>query len=51
MVANPWGVTIGSLGVEEGFLSVDIQCESITFTREKLPFLENRRFDVRLRKG
>jgi predicted amidohydrolase len=49
MVADPWGVTIGSLGMEEGFLTVDIRCECIASTREKLPFLENRRFDVRMR--
>ena len=50
MVADPWGVVIGSLGMEEGILTVDIDCDRVDSTREKLPFLVNRRFDVQLRK-
>jgi predicted amidohydrolase len=46
MVADPWGIVTGSLGTEEGILTVDIDTDLITRTREKLPLLENRRFDV-----
>jgi len=46
MVADPWGVVIGSLGVEEGILTVDIDCNRVDSTRQKLPLLKNRRFDV-----
>jgi predicted amidohydrolase len=46
MVADPWGIVTGSLGVEEGILTVDIDTDFIPRTREKLPLLENRRFDV-----
>ena len=48
MVADPWGVVTASLGMEEGVLSVDIDCERIESTRNKLPLIENRRFDVGL---
>lgn len=50
MVADPWGVVIGSLGMEVGILTVDIDCDRVDSTREKLPFLVNRRFDVQLSK-
>jgi predicted amidohydrolase len=49
MVADPWGVVIGSLGMEEGVLTVDIDCDRIESTKKKLPLIENRRFDVGLR--
>ncbi len=46
MVANPWGVSVSSMGIEEGYYIADIDIGLIEKTREKLPFLENRRFDV-----
>jgi predicted amidohydrolase len=46
MVANPWGISIASMGLEEGFFRTDVDLSLIERTREKLPFLENRRFDV-----
>ena len=49
MVADPWGVVIGSLGVEEGVLTVDIDCDCVDSTRRKLPLLMNRRFDIGMR--
>jgi predicted amidohydrolase len=49
MVADPWGIIAGSLGVEEGFLTVDIDTALADGTREKLPLLDNRRFDVVMR--
>jgi len=49
MVADPWGIAIGSLGVEEGFLIVDIETGLIEQVREKLPFLKNRRYDLVMR--
>jgi predicted amidohydrolase len=49
MVANPWGITVASMGVEEGFFSADLDVDLIEDTRKKLPFLENRRFDVVIR--
>jgi len=50
MAADPWGVVIASLGVEEGILTVDIDCENVDATRKKLPLLMNRRFDIRMKK-
>jgi predicted amidohydrolase len=46
MVANPWGITIASMGVEEGFYTAEIDVDYIEEVRKKRPFLENRRFDV-----
>jgi predicted amidohydrolase len=51
MAANPWGVTIASMGIEEGFYTVDIDVELIDRTRDRLPFIQNRRYDVTLRKN
>lgn len=50
MVANPWGVTVCSIGIEEGYYTCDIDISVIDETRKKLPFIENRRFDVVKRK-
>ncbi|MBN2324722.1 MAG: hypothetical protein JXQ30_13395 [Spirochaetes bacterium] len=49
MVANPWGVNVAGLGVEEGIYAYDMDLSVIDGTREKLPLLENRRFDVMVR--
>lgn len=49
MIANPWGITVASMGIEEGFYTVQIDLDIIDKTRAKLPFLENRRFGVSLR--
>jgi predicted amidohydrolase len=49
MVVDPWGIAVASLGVEEGVLTVDVDCERVASTRQKLPLLANRRFDVSLR--
>jgi predicted amidohydrolase len=49
MAADPWGVTAGSMGVEEGILTVDMDLDLVEAAREKLPLLQNRRYDVRLR--
>ena len=49
MVVDPWGIVIGSLGVEEGILTVDIDCSSIDSITQKLPLLRNRRFNVGLK--
>ena len=49
MVANPWGVKVAGLGVEEGFYTYDMDLSVIDGSREKLPLLENRRFDVTFR--
>jgi predicted amidohydrolase len=46
MVANPWGVKVAGLGVEEGYYTYDIDISVITDTRNKLPLLDNKRFDV-----
>jgi len=46
MVANPWGVEVSGLGMEEGFYTCDMDLAVIDETRGKLPLLENRRFDV-----
>ncbi len=46
MVANPWGIPVASMGIEEGSFRTDVDFSLIERTREKLPFLENRRFDV-----
>lgn len=46
MVSNPWGIKIASLGTEEGFYITDIDLGVIDNARSKLPFLENRRFNV-----
>jgi predicted amidohydrolase len=51
MAANPWGVTIASMGIEEGYYTVDIDIELIERTRDRLPFIQNRRYDVTLRKA
>lgn len=51
MIANPWGITVASMGVEEGFFYADIDVDLIEETRKNLPFLENRRFDVVIREG
>ncbi len=48
MAANPWGVSIASMGVEEGYYCVDIDVRLIEKFRERLSFLKNRRFDVKL---
>ena len=50
MVANPWGVSVCSMGIEEGYYTYDIDLSVIDETRKKLPFLEGRRFDVVKRK-
>jgi predicted amidohydrolase len=49
MVADPWGIITGSLGADEGLLTVDIDTDLVAGTREKLPLLSNRRFDVLMR--
>jgi predicted amidohydrolase len=49
MAANPWGIAVASMGIEEGFFSVEIDTSIVEETRKKLPLLENRRFDVALR--
>jgi len=49
MTADPWGVVVSSMGIEEGFYTVDIDVQRIQEIRSSLPFLENRRFDVVLR--
>ncbi|HUT66469.1 MAG TPA: nitrilase-related carbon-nitrogen hydrolase [Spirochaetota bacterium] len=46
MVVNPWGVSVCSMGIEEGFYTCDIDLSIIDETRKKLPFLEGLRFDV-----
>ncbi len=46
MVANPWGVEVSGLGVEEGVYTYDMDLSVIDKSREKLPLLANRRFDV-----
>jgi predicted amidohydrolase len=51
MTADPWGVSISSLGMEEGYYIADIDVDRIQEVRERLPFLENRRFDVLPRDG
>lgn len=50
MVANPWGVSVCSMGIEEGFYTYDMDPAVIGETQEKLPLLENRRFDVCIRR-
>jgi len=49
MLANPWGISVASMGIEEGYYVTDIDIDLVKTTREKLPFLENRRFDVSIR--
>ena len=51
MVANPWGVKVCGMGIEEGYYTCDIDLSVIDQTREKLPLLNGRRFDVVLRDG
>ncbi len=51
MVANPWGITVSSMGIEEGFFSAEIDVDLIAQTRKTLPFLQNRRFDVVVREN
>ncbi len=46
MVADPWGVMVSSMGIEEGYYIADIDVQRIQEIRQRLPFLENRRFDV-----
>jgi predicted amidohydrolase len=50
MMANPWGVPVCSMGIEEGYYTCDVDLSVIDETRKKLPFLENRRFDVIIRR-
>jgi len=50
MIAGPWGVSVASMGIEEGYYTSDIDVDLIPKTREKLPFLTSRRFDVMLRR-
>jgi predicted amidohydrolase len=50
MAADPWGIAVASLGVEEGLLRLEIDPSSVQETRNKLPLLENRRYDVGLRR-
>jgi predicted amidohydrolase len=47
MLADPWGIVSASLGIEEDILFCQVDPASVDRTREKLPLLENRRFDVR----
>lgn len=49
MAANPWGISIASMGVEEGYYCVEIDISIIEGIRSRLSFLKNRRFDVCLR--
>ncbi|MFW6138023.1 MAG: nitrilase-related carbon-nitrogen hydrolase [Spirochaetota bacterium] len=46
MTANPWGISIASMGIEEGYYMVEIDVDIIGKTRKKLPFLENMQFKV-----
>jgi predicted amidohydrolase len=48
MLADPWGIIAASLGLEEAVLFCVIDLDLIGKTREKLPLLHNRRFDVHL---
>jgi predicted amidohydrolase len=50
MAADPWGIAVASLGVEEGLLALEIDPSAVEETRNKLPLLENRRYDVSLRR-
>ncbi|HEB32599.1 MAG TPA: hypothetical protein ENI15_17280 [Spirochaetes bacterium] len=49
MAANPWGISIASMGIEEGYYCVEIDVRQIEKFRERLSFLKNRRFDVKLK--
>jgi predicted amidohydrolase len=49
MIANPWGVAVASMGIEEGFYTAEIDVSLIEKFRERLSFLKNRRFDVSLK--
>jgi predicted amidohydrolase len=49
MVADPWGISASSMGVEEGIFTSLIDLDIIGKTREKLPLLANRRYDVSIR--
>jgi predicted amidohydrolase len=49
MIANPWGVSVASMGIEEGFYISEIDVSLIEKFRGRLSFLKNRRFDVSLK--
>lgn len=46
MAADPWGNIIGSTGIEEEILIVEINLEKMCTVREQLPLLKHRRSDV-----
>ncbi len=46
MTVGPWGIPVASMGMEEGFYIAEIDIDLIRKVRRKLPFLENRRYDV-----
>jgi predicted amidohydrolase len=50
MAADPWGIAVASLGIEEGLLCCELDPSLVEETRNKLPLLDNRRFDVSLRR-
>ena len=46
MVANPWGEVAGSLGSDEGILSVAVDMDLVRKLREKFPVLDYTRTDL-----
>ena len=46
MVANPWGEEVGSLGSEEGVLTVTVDMDLVRKLREKFPVLDYARTDI-----
>jgi predicted amidohydrolase len=46
MVVNPWGEVAGSLGSDEGVLTVAVDMDLVRKLREKFPVLDYARTDL-----